>query len=112
MSISELLVVVIICVLVLKPEDMFNILRKLKELKNQWYDTKQSIISQIESLGDTQDKPLHINDEDMERMNFYLAKITALGQEYQGRYSLEEVRDYYRKISVKGVAPTEGDRSA
>ena len=31
-------------------------------------------------------------------MNFYLEKIANLGRDYEGEYSLNNVKDYYQKI--------------
>lgn len=101
MSLFELLVVVIVGILVAKPDDLPKIATKLKEIRAFITNTKKEITSQINSIFDEDseknDKEQDF-DSDMEQMNFYLEKISALGSDYQGEYSLSEIKSHYRKL--------------
>ncbi|MDA9163340.1 DUF2672 domain-containing protein [Rickettsiaceae bacterium] len=93
MSLLELLVVFLVCFLVIKPEDIPKILAKFKEIRSFITNTKKEIISHIDP--DVEKKPM---DDNMEQMNFYLAKIAKIGIEYEGEYSLKSIKEHYRKI--------------
>jgi hypothetical protein len=41
--------------------------------------------------------------DDLDQMNFYLEKIANLGRDYEGEYSLNNVKDYYQKIIKDSV---------
>ena len=86
MSLFELLVVLIVAFLVLKPEDVPHIVKKLKDCYNFFTATKAEITSYL----DLSQKPsIKVDD--------YLEKIANLGGKYEGEYSLTEIRDYYQK---------------
>ena len=93
MSLFELLVVFIVAFLVLKPEDLPHIAKKLKDCYNFFTRAKAEITSYL----DLDEKPSIKVDEDIDQINFYLGKIANLGEKYEGEYSLTKIRDYYRK---------------
>jgi Sec-independent protein translocase protein TatA len=93
MSLFELLVVLIVAFLVLKPEDVPHIAKKLKDCYNFFTATKAEITSYL----DLSQKPSIKVDDDIDQINFYLEKIANLGGKYEGEYSLTEIRDYYQK---------------
>lgn len=101
MSLFELLVVVIVGILVAKPDDLPKIATKLKEIRAFITNTKREITLQINSIfdegSDKNDKEQDF-DSDMEQMNFYLEKISTLDSDYQGEYSLSEIKAHYRKL--------------
>jgi Sec-independent protein translocase protein TatA len=102
MSFSELLVIVIVGVLLLKPEDLPKILRKLKELQSFINNTRREIFSHI-NLEESSNKAQELK-ENISEVNFYLEKISGLGGEYQGEYSLDEIKKHYHSLVKKQIA--------
>jgi len=94
MSLSELLIIALVSMLVLKPEDLPKIVRKFKELKAFIAGIKQEIISHI----DPESKVPPKLEDDLGQMNFYLEKITSLGGDYEGEYSIKEVKECYYQL--------------
>lgn len=92
MSISELVVIFVVAFLVLKPEDLPQIAKKLKDFYSFFTRTKTEIMSCFDL--NHQDAVV----DDLDQMNFYLEKIANLGRDYEGEYSLNNVKDYYQKI--------------
>jgi len=102
MSLFELLLIVIISLLVMKPEDIPKILTKIRQIKSFISDTKHEIMSHIDHDMDIKSslkksKSEHLEHE-MEQMNFYLQKIANLDSEYEGEYSLSLIKKHYRKL--------------
>ena len=93
MSISELLVIFVVAFLVLKPEDLPQIAKKVKDFYSFFTRTKTEIMSYFDL--NHQD---NVVVDDLDQMNFYLEKIANLGRDYEGEYSLNNVKDYYQKI--------------
>jgi Sec-independent protein translocase protein TatA len=93
MSLFELLVVFVVACLVLKPEDVPHIEKKIKEFYHFFTTTKAEITSYL----DLSQKSSIKVDEDIDQINFYLEKIANLGGKYEGEYSLTKIRDYYQK---------------
>lgn len=102
MSLSELLVILIICIFVIKPEDIPVIVAKLKELKLLITNIKHQILSQFEQVVN----PLEQEDlkAETEQINFYLQRITDLGAIYKGDYSLIAVKKRYRQLIDQKIA--------
>ena len=100
MSLFELIVILIVGFLVMKPEDIPKIMAKIREIKSFITNTKQEIISHLDlDNAKLPKKSISIEIEDeMEQMNFYLTKIANLESEYEGEYSLPLIKDHYRKL--------------
>jgi Sec-independent protein translocase protein TatA len=99
MSIFELLVIVLVCFLVIKPEDIPIILAKIKKIKAFIFETKQEIMSHIDPESSTSKKSDNVDfEQETDQMNFYLGKIANLGFEYEGQYTLESIKKYYQLI--------------
>jgi Sec-independent protein translocase protein TatA len=92
MSIGELGIILIIALLVIKPDDIPIIIAKIIELRKALNDFVQSFTSQFNLEKNS------IAENDIERINFYLQKITDLGINYEGEYSLKEIKRNYNKI--------------
>ena len=103
MSLFELLVILLVGFLVIKPEDLPKIFVKIKELRSFMTDTKNVIINHI-------DPKLESIEDDMEQMNYYLEKIAKIGSEYEGEYSLQAIKDYYRNLVKKRIKQEEKNR--
>ena len=111
MSLGELLVIVIVSLLVLKPEDLPKILRKIRDWKNFIDNTKKSVIASLD-ITNEMDNFKEVGKEDIEQINFYLAKIAAYGEEYEGDYSLNSIKDYYRKLVNRRLAESSSGESS
>lgn len=102
MSLFELLVVVIVGFLVAKPEDFPKIIRKFKDIRAFITNTKKEIMSHLDPITELKDSVLEEVsadlDDEMDQMNFYLEKISNLGAEYEGEYSLTSIKDHYRNV--------------
>ena len=113
MSLFEILVILIVALLVVKPEDVPQIVSKLKELRAFVSNTKKEIFSHFDP--DTSTK-LKQSSEDLgsqiEQMNFYLEKIGDLDSEYDGEYSLVPVKEHYRKAMNKKISSELKDKKS
>lgn len=86
MSIAEISVILVIALLVIKPEDMPTIIKYIRNIRRYLRNLSSDIISKLEG------------EEDPEEINRYLEKILALGDKYEGEYDLEEIKKYYSKL--------------
>ena len=92
MSISEILVICLIAIFVLKPEDIPRIAQALSALKSYFDKIKNDLLAHFDTDA------LHNSKLDTEAVNFYLEKIANMGHKYEGGYSLEEVKNKYFEI--------------
>ena len=99
MSLFELLVICIVAFLVIKPEDLPQIVKKIKDFYNFFTKTKTEIISYF----DLDQKSDIVADDDIDQINFYLEKIANLGGGYEGEYSVSKVRDHYQKLVKESI---------
>lgn len=104
MSLFEILVILAVALLVVKPEDVPQIVSKLKELRAFVNNTKKEIFSHFELDAKPSKKTSQDLGGQMEQMNFYLEKIGDLGSEYSGEYSLEAIKEHYRKIMNQKIS--------
>lgn len=102
MSLFEIFVILIVGILVAKPEDLPHIVKKIKELRAFINKTKKELLANLDPIAEIQNSILNEDpidlEEETEQMNVYLSKIANLGHEYAGEYSLSEIKNYYRAI--------------
>ncbi|MGI4776277.1 MAG: hypothetical protein ACRYE9_05120 [Janthinobacterium lividum] len=103
MSFSELTVVLIVAVLVMKPKDILALLKKFKQVKSYLLSAKSDITSYLDDIVDLEKEHDDIID-DREEINLYLQKILALGENYNGNYNSYEVKQAYHRLVRKIVA--------
>lgn len=105
MSIFEILVILIVSLLLIKPEDIPQIISKLRELRSFITNIKKEIFAHFDlGINSKTTKNSSENlESQMEQMNFYLEKICDLDSEYKGEYSLESVKEHYRKLMNKKI---------
>ncbi len=96
MSFSELIVVLIVILLVVRQEDIPVILSKFNQIKNYFDNIKKEI---FDSLNESTE----IESHDTELLNFYLQKIILIESHYDGEYSLKQLRDKYNKLMEKKI---------
>jgi hypothetical protein len=99
MSLFELLVIFVVAFLVVKPEDLPQIAKKVKEFYKFFTKTKTEILSYF----DLSHQNSVAVDDDIDQINFYLEKITNLGGEYEGEYSLNKIKNYYQRLVEQSI---------
>jgi hypothetical protein len=92
LSFSEILLVLLVSVLLLKPEDLPLIMRKFIELKNYIFGIKEEIVTKIH-----QEIGAEI-ENDVADMNKYLEKIIEIEGKYDGDYNLSSVQKKYTTL--------------
>ncbi|NDB84373.1 MAG: DUF2672 domain-containing protein [Alphaproteobacteria bacterium] len=97
MSFGEIFIVIIIAIIVLKPEDYGSILKSLRSFYAYFNNIKRDIENHISDIS----ADLLQDELDQEQINFYLKKIFALEGSYKGEYSLQEIKKYYHKLLVE-----------
>ncbi len=103
MSLSELLVIVIVAILLLKPEDLPKIFAKLKQVRQFISNTKWEILTHVDNnLEDAKELA-----EEAEEMNYYLEKIVKIEGDYTGEYSITSLKNYYTKLVKKELLSEE-----
>ena len=80
-----------------------TLIKEFYKLKNYFFEIKQqvedSFQQELESLkSNTSDLT---EDNSLSELNFYLHKIAALNKNYNGEYSLKEVKKYYHQLIIK-----------
>jgi hypothetical protein len=96
MSFAEILVVAIIAVIILKPEDISLLLKSCIKFKHYFFgikkDMEAKLRAELELEGITEDLASEI-----EIMNKYLEKIISKEGKYEGDYNLDAIRNHYHE---------------
>ena len=96
MSSHELIIIIIVASFVIKADDLPNIIKIFKNLYILFLETKKELLFQYFDLNE---QSLILTDNsDLDKMNFYLEKITILGGKYEGEYSLTKIKNHYQKL--------------
>ncbi|MCC2646024.1 MAG: hypothetical protein K0R02_89 [Rickettsiaceae bacterium] len=101
-SFAEMIVVLIVAALLLKPEDLPIIAKKIKELKAYFAEVKHEINKNFSDLTSDTDIAKEVQ-EDIEEINFYLKRIVELGGAYTGDYNLTQIKAHYRSMNKERV---------
>lgn len=88
MSLTQILLILFVGVLVIKPRDIFIIIKEFKKIKEYFVNIKSSIIKNI-------DEPL-----ETEQVNFYLKKIINIEGYYHGDYDLRTIKEKYYTLVI------------
>jgi hypothetical protein len=99
MSLGEVLVVAMVALLVMKPNDIAVILKKIQQLKAYLTNTKSEILSYI-------DKELQIDKnklDNLDELNFYLQKIISITGNYEGDYSIKQIKKRYHELVKREI---------
>lgn len=95
MSLGEILVVMLVALIVMKPEDIPIIIKKIQEFKLYCSAVKnQALVYITKDLEIDSD----IVENNAEQLNFYLEKIINIQGYYDGNYSLDELKTKYDKL--------------
>jgi len=95
MSLGEILVILLIAMLITKPEDIPIIIKKIQELKLYCTNFKNQALHYITNDLEINADILASNPE---QLNFYLEKIINLQGYYDGNYSLQELKMTYDEL--------------
>lgn len=104
MSFSEIIMIMLVGLFLFKPEDARYFLKQLQALKQKTNAILGQFNSYLEMDLDgtpSKDKENLNQTDEVEKINGYLKQILQSGHEYEGEYSLEEVRRFYRSIERK-----------
>lgn len=100
-SIGEIIIVAIIALLVVKPDDIPVLLRSVFNIRDKFsslvHNVKGSVDSALASVHD------EISGDEFEEVNIYLKKIMQSGKEYKGDYTLSSVKAFYHRSIIRGV---------
>ncbi|MEY3197533.1 MAG: hypothetical protein RLZZ59_904 [Pseudomonadota bacterium] len=94
MSISEIGLILIIGLFVLKPQDMKAIGKFIKTTMDYLASFKKDMWKML----DEEDAN---NQKNSEQINMYLEKIIKISGKYDGEYDLGSVKAYYHKLLIK-----------
>lgn len=89
MSLTELLIVMIVGALVLKPEDLKIVVKSVRNFTRYLGKIKDEIFKSID------------DDEDQDQINNYMKKILAMSGKYEGEYDLPSIKAYYHKLIIE-----------
>src|SRR5579884_2879727 len=95
MSFSELCVVLIVAIIIMKPEDIPVIVNKFKQIKVYFNNLKSDVITYFNKELQIEGREL---SKDIDEINFYLQKIASLNGEYEGDYSLKDIKNKYHQL--------------
>lgn len=100
MSLEEILVVLVVAILVMKPQDIAVIIKQLKRFKHQIRDMQNTALSYIDDEFKKIDEVSQDNlqQDDVEEINFYLEKIINIDGKYEGDYSAQHIKAKYREL--------------
>jgi Sec-independent protein translocase protein TatA len=92
MSLSEIAIIVLVGLFILKPDDFKQLAKSLKGMISYISKLKHEIFNSISDEESEQDK---------EKTNNYLAKIIKLSGKYEGEYNLPSIKAYYHKLLIE-----------
>lgn len=103
-SYSELVIIVLVSLFVMKPKDIVYIKNIFKSVRDIFDNAKNVVFDAVEKLDD-QDNTIDHKRIDQNKqidhtceINFYISKITSLGSTYEGEYDLHKIRKRYYEI--------------
>lgn len=95
MAFTELIVILIVAIIVLKPEDYGSLIKGVSKFYKYITSLRAEIDKEIEKIA--------IDDisDASDEINFYLQKIFDLEEKYTGEYNIHDVKAYYHKTLLK-----------
>ena len=101
MSIFEILVILIVSMLIIKPEDVNCLISSINKTRIFITDIHNRVLhylNQEETRQNYYQSSENLTDDKIEQINFYLRKIGELNDQYTGVYSLEKVKEHYHSL--------------
>ncbi len=106
LSFGEILLILLVAILILKPEDLPSIMKYFLRLKKQIFHIKEyfgKVFHEIEEKT--------LNKDEINEMNEYVKKIQELGLAYDGEYNTKDLRKYYLSAIKKIKEDDDKNRS-
>lgn len=100
MGISELAVIILVVIILVKPDDIPKLAKKLKQIRSYFVNIRSEIISQIDI--DSNESQQFV-EEDQNKINYYLEKIASYGEVYEGEYDLNLIKKRFDDVVSKKV---------
>ena len=93
MSGGEIIIILLVLILIIKPEDLPKLLSIFRKIK-MYFDVLQSEVSQC--MSEIEQEAIQLTEE--EKINIYLARIIDLGYVYEGELNFKEIQQFYYKL--------------
>lgn len=90
-SIGEIVIIILVGFLVIKPEDIPQITKFLSSILQYVNNLKRDIHAKIQTASEDD----HNLVDHVDEINFYLTKVADLGLKYDGEYNLDHIRNFY-----------------
>lgn len=107
MSFGEILVVMLIALMVTKPQDIPLIVKKIQQFKLYCLALKKQLLL---SVSEDLHTDLDFIEDNTEQLNYYLQKIINIQGYYNGNYSIAELKENYDRL-IKIQVTESKDRS-
>ena len=100
MSLAEIVIVLVVALLCLKPEDISFLIKQVRQVMQLLNNVKNEVFGMLDS-EDNNDH--HIGEDNIELMNYYLERIVQIDGEYNGEYNINALKSHYNKISQEAL---------
>ncbi|MFO1130223.1 MAG: methionine--tRNA ligase [Rickettsiales bacterium] len=103
-----MLIIIIIGLLILKEKDIENLIKIIRKIYIIFYEYKNLIEEEASKILNFKKEDINIRysdilyQEDIQEINYYIIKIIELGLQYNGPYSLLEIKKFYY-IQIKNM---------
>lgn len=98
LSFGEIIIVILVALLVVKPADIPIIIKKIHQLKSYFTNIKTTALSYV-----TKELDIASFEQNPEHLNFYLQKIINIQGFYDGEYNLTELKAKYNELVMDEV---------
>ncbi len=99
MSLHELFITCLIAALILKPTDYFKIINLIRKIHYKINNINKKINTYLNEINIIESKAM----DDLSMINYYLIKITNMGINYQGQYTVQDVKKYYQQLVTNNI---------
>jgi len=104
LSFGEIIIVILVALLVVKPADIPIIVKKIHQLKSYFTNMKTIALSYV-----TKELDIDSFEQDPEQLNFYLQKIVNIQGFYDGEYNLTALKAKYNELVMGAVKKIRND---
>lgn len=100
MSLGEILVVALVALIVIKPEDIPVIFKKILQIRAYLTSSKNQLLAYCDQELSTDASEL---DDNLDELAFYLQQIIGISGDYNGGYSVQELKKKYQELVVQEI---------
>ena len=105
MGLSELIVIFFVAIILVKPDDLPILAKKINKLRSYFKQTKEEILSHMDISEDAE-----IFDQDHDSINYYLEKIANHGETYDGEYDLDKIKARFDSIVTRKIESSSSEK--